>query len=222
MAVTTVMDWERTLLYRDGRFERTLEPGRHRYDAKRCVLVAVDLRPRLLQVTGQELLTADGLGLRLSLTVRWSVTDPVAFTTGAQHPEQMLHAAVQEAARDVVAAHTLDALVADRSLLAACTAPVAAAVAELGVAVSDVRARDLMLPGELRKAALETVVARERGKAELERARAEAAALRTLANSARLLEEHPALLHLRTLQAATAPGTQIVLDPRDRPGPART
>jgi hypothetical protein len=35
------------------------------------------------------------------------------------------------------------------------------------------------------------VLAREQGRADLERARAEAASLRTLANVARLLEEHP-------------------------------
>ena len=73
-----------------------------------------------------------------------------------------------------------------------------------------------MLPGELRRAAMDVVVARERGRAELERARAEAATLRSLANTAQLLEEHPALLHLRTLQTASEPGTTVVLVPPGR------
>ncbi|MCM6776301.1 slipin family protein [Nocardia sp. CDC159] len=211
----TVMDWQRTLLYRDGKLDRVLEPGRHRYDQKRCTLVTVDMRPRQTQVNGQELLTRDGLSVRVSLLADWAVTDPVAFTTNAQYPETVLYAAVQEAARDRVAAHTLDELIADRSLLTA-GAEVAAAVAALGIQVSGVRARDLMLPGELRRAALETVLAKERGRADLERARAEAAALRSLANTARLLEENPTLLRLRTLQVASTPGTQVVLDPRER------
>ncbi|MBF6326962.1 slipin family protein [Nocardia transvalensis] len=211
---TTVMDWQRTLLYRDGKLDKVLEPGRHRYDRRRCTLVEIDMRPRQLQVTGQELLTRDGLSLRASFTVNWTVTDPVAFTTGAQYSESVLYAAVQEVARDKVAAHTLDDLLADRTLLTG-TAEVAAAVTDLGIQVSNVRARDLMLPGELRKAALETVLAKERGRADLERARAEAAALRSLANTARLLRENPALLHLRTLQVAATPGAQVILDPRD-------
>ncbi|WP_280272853.1 slipin family protein [Nocardia wallacei] len=212
---TTVMEWQRTLLYRDGKLEKVLEPGRHRYDQRRCTLVAVDMRPRQLQVSGQELLTRDGLSLRVSFAVNWVVTDPLAFTTGAQYSESVLYAAVQEAARDKVAAHTLDELIADRGLLAGAD-EVAAAVADLGIRVSSVRARDLMLPGELRKAALEIVLAKERGRADLERARAEAAALRSLANTARLLEENPSLLRLRTLQVASTPGTQVVLDPRER------
>lgn len=83
-----------------------------------------------------------------------------------------------------------------------------------GITVTEARARDLMLPGELRRAAQDTLLARERGRADLERARAEAASLRMLANAARVLEEHPSLLHLRTLQVAAEPGTRIVLDPR--------
>ncbi|MGV9834248.1 slipin family protein [Nocardia niigatensis] len=210
----TVMEFQRTLLFKDGTLQEVLGPGRHRYNKDRCTLVTVDMRPRLLQIGGQELLTRDGLSLRVSFVGDWVVTDPVAFTTGAQQAETVLYDAVQEVARDLVAAHTLDELVADRALLGAGTERVAAAVARLGIRVDSVRAKDLMLPGELRRAALETVLARERGRAELERARAEAAALRSLANTAKLLDENPLLLRLRTLQVASAPGTKVVLDSR--------
>ncbi|WP_040835799.1 slipin family protein [Nocardia brevicatena] len=213
---TTVMEWQRTLLLRDGTVRRVLEPGRHRYNRKRCTLLPVDMRPRLLVVAGQELLTSDGLSLRVSFAVTWQVTDPVAYTTGAQNADSVLYAAIQNAARDAVTGHTLDELLTDRSLLVPDAEILADAVRRVGMTVTEAHTRDLMLPGELRKAALETILARERGRAELERARAEAAALRSLANTARLLEEHPALLRLRTLQVAGAPGTQIVLDPRDQ------
>ncbi|MBL1074824.1 slipin family protein [Nocardia sp. 2] len=213
---TTVMDWQRTLLFKDGTLTEVLEPGRHRYDKDRCTLVCVDMRPRLLQLSGQELLTRDGLSLRVSFAVDWVVIDPVAFTTGAVYTDTVLYGAVQEVARDLVAASTLDELIADRTLLSGGAERVAALVERLGIRVDGMRAKDLMLPGELRKAALETVLARERGRAELERARAEAAALRSLANTAKLLDDNPVLLRLRTLQVAAAPGTQVVLDPRER------
>lgn len=110
------------------------------------------------------------------------------------------------------ASATLDEALADRARLSVDLPElVAERVAELGIEVSGVRARDLMLPGELRRAAMDVIVTRERGRAELERARAEAATLRSLSNTARLLEEHPALLHLRTLQAAGEPGTKLVI-----------
>jgi hypothetical protein len=68
-----------------------------------------------------------------------------------------------------------------------------------------------MVPAELRQAAAETAVARSRGLAALERARAEVAATRALANAARLVADNPALLHLRTLQAVERGGATVVL-----------
>ena len=57
----------------------------------------------------------------------------------------------------------------------------------------------------------QTLMAREAGRAALERARGDAAALRSLANTAKLLEDHPTLLQLRTLEVAAQPGTKVIL-----------
>jgi hypothetical protein len=54
------------------------------------------------------------------------------------------------------------------------------------------------------------VSARTRGQAQLEAARAETAALRSLANGAKLLDEHPALARLRLVQALP-PGSSVQL-----------
>ncbi|MDG4834586.1 slipin family protein [Solwaraspora sp. WMMD1047] len=220
MAKTTVMDWERALLFTDGRYVRTLEPGRHRYWTFRDTVAKVDMRRRSTVVFGQELLTSDNVTLRVTVLVTWRVVDPLAFHTGSDDPGQALHLAAQLAIRDAVGGSTLDGLLADRRGLATGLAEATTAgVDGLGIEVLSAAVRDLMLPGELRRAVTETLLAKEAGRAELERARSEAAALRTLANAARVLEEHPALLKLRTLRAAEAPGTTVVLthDPQHLP-----
>jgi hypothetical protein len=61
--------------------------------------------------------------------------------------------------------------------------------------------KDVILPHELRTAYAELVTTRTRGQAQLEAARAETAALRSLANGAKLLDDHPALARLRLVQA---------------------
>lgn len=63
---------------------------------------------------------------------------------------------------------------------------------------------------QLRRAAAELTTARQRGAAQLEQARAETAALRSMAIGARLLAANPALATLRMIQSAP-PGTQLVL-----------
>ena len=71
-----VQEWERVLVYRDGRFERALEAGRHRLARRRRRQVRVVVRPRLLVVPTQEVLTSDGLSVKASLTVACRVLDP--------------------------------------------------------------------------------------------------------------------------------------------------
>jgi regulator of protease activity HflC (stomatin/prohibitin superfamily) len=212
MARVTVKDYERVVRMVDGRVRDVLGPGRHRYRRRRTILHRVDVRPRLVTVPGQEVLTADGIAVRLTVVLRVGVVDPVAHLTSAQNANDELYTAVQLVLRDAVAGRPLDALLAARSALGGeLVEPVRATGQRLGLDVAEVTVRDVMLPGDLRRAYAEVLLAQQRGRAELERARSEAAALRTLANAARLLDDHPALLRLRTLQAAEAPGTTLVV-----------
>ena len=64
-----VQERERVLVHRDGRCVEELGAGRHRRSRRRRRLVRVAVRPRLLVVPGQEVLTADGLAVKVSLTV---------------------------------------------------------------------------------------------------------------------------------------------------------
>jgi regulator of protease activity HflC (stomatin/prohibitin superfamily) len=204
------MHWQRGVLFSDGRFARVLEPGRQRCRWLRSRVEVVDLRRRDTVVPGQELLTADGAGLRVSALVQWWVADPFAFVTAATEVEAAVRAAVQVALRDAVTALTFEQVVTERGRLTGGLAEAAAPyLTGLGVTLGVVVVRDVMLPAELRRAATETLLAREQGRAELERARAEAASLRTLPNAA--------LLRLRTIQAAASPGTTLVLTDGTRP-----
>jgi regulator of protease activity HflC (stomatin/prohibitin superfamily) len=210
----TVMQWERVVRFVDGELVDVLGPGRHRYRAGRTRMVRLDTRPSMLTVPGQELLTSDGLTLKVSVQARSRIADPVRYLTESERPNAEVYAAVQTAIRDAVAAVTLEEALADRTALSAGLTDTVEPVAErVGLVVSDAAVKDLMLSGEVRRALADAVLAKAKGRAELERARAEAAVLRSMANTARLLREHPELLHLRTLQAAAEPGTTVVLTP---------
>jgi len=207
-----VQEWERVLLYSDGRFREVLEAGRHRRPRRRRQLVRVSVRPRLLQVAGQEVLTADGLSVKVTLLARTRVADPRRWYEAVEQPDGFVYGELQVAAREEVATRTVDELLADRAALGPrIVEAVREPAAQVGVAVESVALRDLMLPGELRRAATEAATARAQGLAALERARGEVAATRALANAARLVADHPALLQLRTLQAVEAGGATVVL-----------
>ena len=208
-----VHEWEAVLVYRDGRFERALPTGRTRVRRRRRALVRLDLRSRQVPVPGQELLTADGLSVKVSLLARLSVADARLAVEAVQDPEVQAYAALQVALRAAVAARTLDELLVAREDLGAVVAEAAApVVAAVGRRVDEVAVRDVMVLGELRLAALRVRTAQQEGLAALERARGETAALRSLANAARLAQEVPALLALRTLRAVETGNATVVLN----------
>ena len=73
--------------------------------------------------------------------------------------------------------------------------------ARIGINVLAVETKDLTFPADLKRAFAEVLKARQEGLAALERARGESAALRNLANAARVLDGNPALMNLRLLQS---------------------
>jgi regulator of protease activity HflC (stomatin/prohibitin superfamily) len=216
-----VLEWERVLLYRDGRFSEQLEPGRHRRPSWRRRSVRVVVRPRILMVPAQEVLTSDGLSVKISLTATCRTADPRRWHEAVEDPDAFVYVALQVAVRQAVAGRTLDEVLTARTELPEEMLPAVRATAEtVGIALDGLAVRDVMVPAELRHAAAEVATARARGLAALERARSEVAATRALANAARLVAEHPGLLQLRTLQAVEAGGATVVLTTSPSAGPA--
>lgn len=207
-----VQEWERVLLYRDGRFQEILGPGRHRRLRWRRRRVRVQVRPRLLVVPSQEVLTADGLSVKVSLSVVVRTEDSRRWYESVEDADAFVYAALQIALREVVATRTLDELLVARDTLPMDVRErVQGAADAVGVVVDSLALRDVMVPAELRRAAADVAAARSQGQAALERARAEVASTRALANAARMVAEQPGLLQLRTLQAVEAGGATVVL-----------
>ena len=65
------------LLYHKGMFVEVLGAGRHIRWGRYYTLDAQDVRKASLLVAGQDVLTADNVGLKLRLLVTYQVTDPV-------------------------------------------------------------------------------------------------------------------------------------------------
>jgi regulator of protease activity HflC (stomatin/prohibitin superfamily) len=200
--------YERAVVVQHGAFV-VATTDRVRSSARRRVVV-VDIRPMTYPVQGQEIATSDEVAVRVSLTSTLVVVDPVAYVMGSQSVHADLHFRLQIALRQVVPTLTLEELLAQRANLVLDVAD----TADLGLSVTNVRVLDITLPPELRRARAQTLVARAEGLAALERARGEAAALRSLANAARMLSEQPSLYDLRLLQQVGSGVNTVVLGNR--------
>jgi len=203
------------LLYHEGRLGGNLESGRHIRWGRNFRLVLIETRKTLLQVPGQEVLSADNVGVKLSVVLTLQIVDPAKSVQAADNYAAHIYSATQAAVRTAVSGVTMNALLSQRVAIGAQLRDLIVPQAEsVGVQVHAVEVRDVMLPGELRKAFSEVLKAKQEGQAALERARGESAALRNLANAARLIESQPALATLRFLQMleASDAGRTVVMN----------
>ena len=163
----------------------------------------LDLREQVFTLAPQEVLTADGVTVKVTAALRWRIGDPVVHTETVTDPLSRVYLAVQIALREGLAPLETDAVLrtARQSVTESATAAALAAGREVGVEVLEVVVKDVILPADLRAAYGAVVTARQRAQAQLEAARAETAALRSLANGAKLLDDHPALAQLRMIQS---------------------
>ena len=195
---------EAGLLFVDGRLVERLAPGRHAFWAVgRTVRVQkVDLRPTPLEVTAQEILTKDRVGIRVTLTAFLRVVDPEKAVLAAGDVPNTVYRLVQFAIREAVATRSLDDILAARDTIdREVRAFVTGRTAALGVEIGEIGVKDVILPGDVRELLNKVVEAERTAKANLIRRQEETAATRSLLNTARLMEDNPLLLRLKELEA---------------------
>ncbi len=210
----TIWEYEKGLKYHKGRFVKLLDPGVYWMFRLAGRIDRIDMRPSTFAVVGQEVLSSDSISLKISIAGTYQVVDPYVAVNQVQNYLQTLHLTVQVAMRDIIGSRPIDELLEnrnafDRQLMEQCEKK----FEELGLKLISVNVRDIMFPGELKRVFAKVVEARKEGLAALERARGETAALRSLANAAKLMENNPALLQLRMLQSlAQTTGNTLVLN----------
>ena len=211
--LVTVWDYEKGLKYSNGRFVGLIQPGLYFTIKPFTQVLKVDCRAQDVVIAGQEVLTSDAIAIKVSITAKYQVSDPRVAIQESANYFQSLYIVLQTVLREIIAQQTADELLENRGgfddRLLELAKPQAA---KLGIELLSAKIRDITFPGDLKKAFAQVVMARKEGQAALERARGEGAALRSLANTARMIENNPALMHLRTIQAISeSPGSTIVM-----------
>jgi regulator of protease activity HflC (stomatin/prohibitin superfamily) len=208
----TVYEYQRAVSYNRGRFARILGPGVHWIFRPSQFVQLIDMRSRVVSVPGQEILSADNVSVKISLAIKFCVTAPEVAVGSTQSFEQALYLEAQLILRSLVSALPVEELQQKRDQLTAQIRERLEPEAErLGLMLQAVGIKDIMFPGGLKQIFSQVVEAKKSAQAALERARGEAATLRSLANAARLLEGNPALVTLKTLQAASDGKHTLVL-----------
>lgn len=214
---TVIFEYQRGLLYNRGKFIATLQPGAHTYFLPFHSLKIVDIRALNVTIPGQEVLSADNVGIKISLAASYKVADPYLAINKVVNYHEALYLILQMSLRDVIGSLAIDDLLAKREEIGRLLQEKSAGKStEMGIELLFVNIKDIMFPGDLKNIFAQVVNARKEGLAALERARGESAALRNLANAASLFDNNPNLYQLRFLQSLEKnSGNTVVVMPPD-------
>ncbi len=200
-----VHEHERGLQYVQGKLAAVLEPGRYAlwtHPGAQVDIRTVDMRRQQAQIVPQELMTRDKVTLRITLTVEYAIENPAAAAQLVADVRDSVYLLVQLAARDFVGGATLDELLEGRDAMTRhLEAEALPKAARFGVRIERVGVKDVVLPGEMKTLLNRVIEAEKEAAANVILRREETAATRSLANTARVIADHPVLLRLKELEA---------------------
>lgn len=200
------------LLTVNGKLEKLLESGSYGYwKYNRSIAVKLmDLRLQSMEVSGQEILTKDRVSLRINLSASYKVANPRTVALKLNDHANFIYRELQLRLREAVGTKTLDELLADKDSLNLLIADnLRNKLTEYGVELLSVGVKDIILPGDMKEILNQVVEAQKESEANLIRRREETQAMRSLHNTAKLMENNPTLLRLKELEALERISTRI-------------
>ena len=199
----TVPEYNVGVLTIDGKVQSLLAAGSYAFwRFNRAVAVEIiDLRLQTMEVTGQEILTADKVALRLNLSASYRFSDVQTAYAKLAKPIEQLYRELQFGLRAAVGTRTLDQLLENKSVIDEVVVKFAREKLEgFGLELVSVGVKDIILPGEMKTILAQVVEAEKAAQANVIRRREETAASRSLLNTAKVMEDNPVALRLKELE----------------------
>ena len=198
-----VPDYHLGVLTVDGKLQELLGAGAYgfwRYN-RQVQVESVDLRFQALEISGQDILTKDKVGLRLNLSATWRFDDVQKAFASTAKPAEFVYRELQFGLRAAVGTRSLDELLEDKATIDAIVKDFAAQkLMGAGISLEGVGVKDIILPGEMKTILAQVVEAEKSAQANVIRRREETAATRSLLNTAKLMEDNPIALRMKELE----------------------
>ena len=198
-----VAEYQKARLYFDRKLVGILEAGTYYFWQMGVKVEAgfVDTRLTQMNITGQEMLTADKVSLRINLVCNYRITDYVRILTEVDNFEEQMHVAAQLAIREFVGRYKLDEILENKDKMSECVFErLKAREGDLFVEITEAGVKDIILPGEIRDIMNTVLIAEKRAQANVITRREEVASTRSLLNTARLMDENQTLYRLKELE----------------------
>src|SRR5690606_24084039 len=140
------------------------------------------------------------VSLRINLSANYQVTDAQQAVLKVKDFAAFIYRELQFGLREVVGDKSLDELLAEKDALnSAIQDGVRAKLSAHGINLLSVGIKDIILPGDMKAILNQVVEAQKEAEANLIKRREETQAMRSLHNTAKMMENNPVLLRLKEL-----------------------
>ena len=90
-----IFENERGVVYKQGKFHRVLQPGGYWIYTYLEKVQKVDIRARFITIPGQDVLSSDNIGVKVSVAVNFRVDDPFKALNSAFNYTESLYLILQ-------------------------------------------------------------------------------------------------------------------------------
>lgn len=203
-------------LFRNHRLAEKLEPGFYEVKDERnqTTLICLPRSLRLVNMTGQEVLTKDNISLRFSCLYFYQITDGEKFLSNfvldkdsyqlMAEMEMVIYNVVQTAFREKIATMDSETINENRHELVKLDPLIVQQPLEnYGITLKEVALKDLSFPKSIQDLFAKHLEAKIRSKAELENARTTVATARALKNASELMKGDDNIRFMQLLETVT-------------------
>ncbi|MCG3260045.1 MAG: SPFH domain-containing protein [Candidatus Heimdallarchaeota archaeon] len=214
--IRVILEYERIVVFRLGRYKRTMGPG--------LVFVIpilesarkVDLRIITQDIQRQEVITRDNIPVLANTVVYFKVERPEDAVIKIENYAYAVRQYTQAALRDTMGTMELDQVLTERDRIAQDIRNIVdKETNEWGIDIKGIKIQELELPAEMKRAFAKQAEAERAKRAIIIQSEGELHAAANLAEAASKLSKDKGALHLRTLQTirdiAQDPSEKIVI-----------
>ena len=196
-----VLEWEKGVLLRLGKFKRVLEPGITWVIPGLDIIAAnVDMRVRTTSFSAEKALTGDTVPVDVDAVLFWVVFEAKRAILEVEQYEETINWISQTTLRDIIGRSDLSKLISDREGLdQELQSILDAKTGEWGITVQSVEIRDVKIPASLEDAMSRKAQAAREKEARIILSESEAEVARQMKAASQVYESDPTSLQLRMM-----------------------
>lgn len=219
--VRIVQEYERSVVFRLGRFSRIGGPGLFWIIPLVEWTQKIDLRTRTVDIERQETITKDSVTIKVNAVLWYRVSDPKKAILAVEKYSAAVYQVALTSLRNIIGQHALDEVLKDRDAINGALRVIVDQTSEAwGVKIEMVEMKDVEIPEVMQRAMAREAEAVREKRARIIKAEAEQEAAQKLTSAAMLMSESPMALELRRLQMVAEIGaenntTTVIMLPSD-------